>query len=64
MFDAIDFYKMHKFLASKLRTIVQCTGNPYLAKSSRKMAIVVVADLFCRNKWISGQQECASTRNK
>ena len=50
MFDAIDFYKMHKFLASKLRTIVQCTGNPYLAKSSRKMAIAVVADMFCRKK--------------
>ena len=43
MFDAIDFHKMRKFLASKLRAIVQCTGNPYLANSSRKMAIVVVS---------------------
>ena len=50
MFDAIDFYKMHKFLASKLRIIAQCTGNPSLAKSFRKMAIFVVADLFCRKK--------------
>ena len=36
MFDAIEFHKMRKFLASKLRTIVQCTGNPYLTNSSRK----------------------------
>ena len=43
VFDAIEFHKMRKFLASKLRTIVQCTGNPYLANSSRKMAIVVVS---------------------
>ena len=50
MFDSIDFYKMHKFLASKLRIIVQCTSNPSLAKIFRKMAIVVVADLFCRKK--------------
>ena len=50
MFDAIDFHKMRKFLASRLRTIVRCTANPYLANSSRKMAIVVVADLFCRMK--------------
>ena len=48
MFDAIEFHKMRKFLASKLRTIVQCTGNPYLANSFRKMAVVVVADVFCR----------------
>ena len=50
MFDTIEFHKMRKFLASKLRTIVQCTGNPYLANSFRKMAIVVVADVFCRMK--------------
>ena len=50
MFDAIDFHKMRKFLASKLRIIVQYTGNPYLANISRKMAIVVVTDLFCRKK--------------
>ena len=50
VFDAIDFHKMRKFLASKLRAIVQCTGNPYLANSSRKMAIVVIADVFCRMK--------------
>ena len=50
MFDAIDFHKIRKFLASKLRTTVQCTGNSYLANSSRKMAIVVVADVFCRMK--------------
>ena len=43
MFDAIEFHKMRKFLASKLRTIVQCTGNPHLANNSRKMAIVVVS---------------------
>ena len=43
VFDAIEFHKMRKFLASKLRTIVQCTGNPYLANSSGKMAIVVVS---------------------
>ena len=43
VFDAIEFHKMRKFLASKLRTIVQCTGNSYLANSSRKMAIVVVS---------------------
>ena len=48
--DAIDFHRMRTFLASKLRTIVQCTGNPYLANSFRKIAIVVVADLFCRMK--------------
>ena len=50
MFDAIDFHKMRKFLASKLRAIVQCTGNPYLANSSSKWAIVVIADVFCRMK--------------
>ena len=44
MFDAIEFHKMRKFLASKLRTIVQCTGNPYLANCSRKMA------LLCRKR--------------
>ena len=43
--DTIDFHRMRKFLASKLRTIVQCTGNPYLANSFRKMAIVVVDDV-------------------
>ena len=50
MFDAIDFHKMRKFLASKLRTIVQYTGNPYLANSSRRMAKVVIADVFRRMK--------------
>ena len=36
VFDAIEFHKMRKFLASKLRTIVQCTGNPYLENSSHR----------------------------